>query len=302
MSFDGINAVDQINTGRLPTETRETANAAPVAPALPNTQRHAGTQANAPADTTHLSTDARSKTSPQTERDASDPLATSVAAWAHGPSSQAATHPPAAASDAPATSHGPVAATQAVSSPRDSSSTGHVSAPGASAPSDAARPATTPQNAPLDKHDQKTADFLTRYIQTNGAKGLPDSIGESIVRTAQAHHMDPLLLAAIPGLETQWGRTGVGVKGMAGVGAYDNDPNNSVRNPVFSGLEKQINGAATAFENLRHRFGSNESKPILQQLRAANGHGRGYSTSTQWAGRVYGVYRNLLRASHQEGL
>jgi peptidoglycan hydrolase-like protein with peptidoglycan-binding domain len=166
----------------------------------------------------------------------------------------------------------------------------------------AADPKATDPKAALNEHDQKLANFLSDYIQKHGAKGIPSDIGEKIVRAAQAHHVDPMALAAIPGLETHWGKDGVGINGLAGAGAYDKNPRNAVNNPAFRGVDNQIEKAARAFEHNRDRFGGSEDQSILRQLQAANGHGHGYSTSRKWAGDVYSVYRRMLRASQATGL
>jgi beta-N-acetylglucosaminidase len=166
---------------------------------------------------------------------------------------------------------------------------------------DAAQQASSPTQ-PLSERDQKMADFLTQHIHKHGAQGLPHNIGETIVRAANKHNADPLAVAAIPGLETQWGKTGIGAKGMAGVGAYDANPRNAVHNPAFSGVDKQIDGAAKAFVKNRDRFGGSASQPIKDQLKAANGNGHGYASARDWWSKVHSVYQSLQQAAQQAGL
>ncbi len=117
--------------------------------------------------------------------------------------------------------------------------------------------------------------------------------GAMMVRYGHDNGVDPLLLLAVAGHETVFGKEGVGVNGMLGVGAYDDDPNNSTRNPKFSGIENQIRVGAETFARLRAQAGSSEHDSIQSQLQAANQ--AGWATDPEWHGGVWQHYEEILR-------
>jgi len=153
-----------------------------------------------------------------------------------------------------------------------------------------AQTASAPIN--LTGNDKKTADFINDYLAKKGSPAAGKGAGEMMVKYGKEYNVDPLVLLAIAGLETGYGKLGVGVNGMLGVGAYDSDPNNSTRNPAFSGIENQIRVGAKTFANLRAKGGSSPDAPIGEQLLAVNR--AGWATDPNWHTKVAGVYNNIV--------
>ncbi|MFH0801993.1 MAG: glucosaminidase domain-containing protein [bacterium] len=167
-------------------------------------------------------------------------------------------------------------------SPAQSSSGGGPITPSQSNP-------TAPIN--LSGNDKKTADFINDFLAKKGSPAAGKGAGEMMVKYGKENKVDPLILLSIAGQETQWGKTGIGVNGMLGVGAYDSDPNNATRNPVFSGIENQIKKGAETFARLRAKGGSSESASIANQVAAANQ--AGWATDGNWHNGVASIYAQI---------
>lgn len=198
----------------------------------------------------------------------------------------------------PSAAKGTTEAKDAAKAGTDGKAASDPKAAGECTEKDAKKAAEKESNTPLSEKDKKTAEFLSKYLKKHGHESLPGDIGEMIVRAGKKHNVDPLAVAAIPGNETHWGKTGIGVKGMAGVGAYDKDPRNAVRNPTFSGVDKQIEGAAKTFDRLRTRAGRGSEDPMRAQMQ---GVGKRYASDKGWAGKVYSIYKRLSKAMESNG-
>jgi hypothetical protein len=147
----------------------------------------------------------------------------------------------------------------------------------------------------LSGDDKKTADFINSYLAKKGSPAAGKGAGEMMVKYGKQYNVDPLILLAIAGQETQWGKTGIGVNGMLGVGAYDSDPNNATRNPTFSGIENQIRKGAETFAKLRAKGGASAGDSIAAQVAAANK--AGWATDSNWHKGVAALYAQIAQAA-----
>lgn len=69
-----------------------------------------------------------------------------------------------------------------------------------------------------------------------GPGGIPDKDWAMVKAYGARYNVDPLLLVAIGFQETNWGKTGLGTRGLIlGVGAYDSGPTFK-----WAGLDKQL--------------------------------------------------------------
>ncbi len=164
---------------------------------------------------------------------------------------------------------------------------------GGAAPASGA--AGTAATNPLSGDDAKTAQFIDQWLAKKGSPAASQNTGAQMVQQGKENQVDPLILLAIAGHETGYGKLGVGVNGMLGVGAYDSDPNNSTRNSKFSGVEKQVGVGARTFKNLRQKGGASASSPVEQQLQAANKGG--WATDKNWHAGVLRHYNEIVKAA-----
>ncbi len=141
--------------------------------------------------------------------------------------------------------------------------------------------------------DGDTAKSIDRYLQSKGSPAAGKGTGALMVKYGKQYNVNPLALLAIAGQETQYGKLGVGVNGMLGVGAYDSNPNNSTRNPKFSGIENQIRVGAQTFAKLRAKGGASAGDSMERQLAAVNR--AGWATDTRWHSGVGSIYAQLMR-------
>jgi hypothetical protein len=153
---------------------------------------------------------------------------------------------------------------------------------------------------PLNASDSRTAAFIDQYLASKGSPAAGRGFGEMAVRYGRQYNVDPLLLTAIGGHETVYGKRGVGVRGMLGVGAYDHNPRNAVNNPRFSGIERQLAVGARTFARLRRRGGAGPQDSIARQLWAANRGG--WATDPNWHRGVARHYRQITGAARAAGL
>jgi hypothetical protein len=121
-----------------------------------------------------------------------------------------------------------------------------------------------------------------------------------MVKYGKEYDVDPLVLLSIAGQETNYGKAGIGVNGMLGVGAYDSDPNNATRNPKFSGLENQIKVGAQTFANLREKGGSSSDASIADQTAAVNK--AGWATDQNWHNGVTSIYNSIANKAVDAGI
>lgn len=135
------------------------------------------------------------------------------------------------------------------------------------------------------------AGFIDQYLRKKGSKAADQHFGELAVKYGKEFDVDPLVLLAIAGHETGFGKLGVGLNGLLGVGAYDSDPNNSTRNSHFSGVENQLRVGAKTFANLRKKGGASSSDPIEKQLQAVNK--AGWATDPKWHTGVAAMYKQI---------
>jgi hypothetical protein len=147
----------------------------------------------------------------------------------------------------------------------------------------------------LTGNDKKTASFINDYLASKGSPAAGKGAGEMMVKYGKQYNVDPLILLSIAGHETAFGKTGIGVNGMLGVGAYDSDPNNATRNPEFSGIENQIRRGAETFSRLRAKGGSSSDDSIANQLAAANRGG--WATDGNWHNGVARMYSQVSEAA-----
>lgn len=163
---------------------------------------------------------------------------------------------------------------------------------GSAAPVSGANP-TPPPN--LTGNDAKTAKFIDDFLVKKGSPAAGQHAGEYMVEYGKQNKVDPLILLAIAGQETQFGKTGIGVNGWMGVGAYDSDPNNATRNPHFSGVEQQIKVGAETFARLRAKGGASENDSIAQQTAVVNR--AGWATDPRWGAGVANMYAEISKAA-----
>ncbi len=147
--------------------------------------------------------------------------------------------------------------------------------------------------SPLQGDDKKTADFINQYLHKKGSPAAGKEAGEMMVKYGKQYGVDPLALLSIAGQETAWGKTGIGVNGMLGVGAYDSDPNNATRNKAFSGIENQIRRGAETFARLRAKGGGNASQSPGDQFAAVNKGG--WATDKNWYKGCSSIYQQILK-------
>ena len=145
------------------------------------------------------------------------------------------------------------------------------------------------------QQDAATAEFIDNYLGEQGSPAANSNAGALMVQYGRDYGVDPMLLLAIAGHETVYGKEGVGMDGMLGVGAYDNDPNNSTRNPEFSGVETQIRRGAETFAALREKGGASPTDSIEDQLAAANR--AGWATDPDWHLGVKRHYDAIMAAN-----
>jgi hypothetical protein len=153
--------------------------------------------------------------------------------------------------------------------------------------------------SPLQGNDKKTADYIDQYLTKKGSPAAGKNAGEMMVKYGKQYGVDPLALLSIAGQETQYGKLGVGVNGMLGVGAYDSDPNNATRNKAFSGVENQIRRGAETFARLRAKGGSSANDSMAAQLAAVNK--AGWATDKNWHNGVSSIYSQILKALQNAG-
>lgn len=114
--------------------------------------------------------------------------------------------------------------------------------------------------------------------------------GYLFVESGKKHQVDPLLLLAIAGHETVFGTEGVGLDGMLGVGAYDDNPNNATEDPKFAGVANQLEVGAQTFEHWRNFYGSDSNDSIEHQTEVV---GQKWATDPEWAAGVMRHYAEI---------
>ena len=149
--------------------------------------------------------------------------------------------------------------------------------------------------------DEDIAKAIDGFLAEKGSPA-PAGTGALFVKAGKENDVDPLVLLSIAGQETRWGTASgsVGINGWMGVGAYDSDPNNSTRNPTFSGVENQINVGARTFKNLRAKGGSSSDASIADQASAVNK--AGWATDQNWHNGVTKIYHDQVGAYMLENL
>lgn len=142
--------------------------------------------------------------------------------------------------------------------------------------------------------DKKTASFIDKWLRKEHSPAAGHGIGKLMVKYGKKYKIKPLVLLAIAGHETGYGKLGIGVRGMLGVGAFDADPNNATRNPHFSGADKQVMLGAETFANLRSRGGASSRSSIRDQVAAVNRGG--WATDPNWHNGVMFFYDKIRHA------
>jgi hypothetical protein len=142
------------------------------------------------------------------------------------------------------------------------------------------------------------AAYIDKYLEKQGSPAAGKGAGEMMVKYGKENNVDPLVLLSIAGHETGYGKLGVGVNGMLGVGAYDSDPNNSTRNPEFSGVEMQIKKGAQTFANLRSKGGASADDDMSVQTAAVNK--AGWATDANWHNGVDKLYNQITADAAKE--
>lgn len=139
----------------------------------------------------------------------------------------------------------------------------------------------------LSGNDQKLAQFIEKQLEGSpaGGKGL----GAHFVAAGRKNEVDPLALVAIAKHETGFGKLGVGLNKMLGVGAYDSNPNGKT---PYDGAINQIYSGAKTFANLRAKGGSSAQDSLGVQLAAVNR--AGWATDGGWHTKVAGHYNNIV--------
>lgn len=136
--------------------------------------------------------------------------------------------------------------------------------------------------------DAQLADNINDYLRQQNSPAADQNAGQLMVEYGRKYNVDPKILLAIAGQETQYGKTGVGVNGMLGVGAFDDDPDNSTRNSKYSGVENQIRLGAETFANLRDKGGVSADDSVAVQTAAVNK--AGWATDPRWGEGVANKY------------
>ncbi len=139
--------------------------------------------------------------------------------------------------------------------------------------------------------DKDMAAYIDNFLAEKGSPAAGTGAGEMMVKYGKENNVDPLVLLAIAGQETQWGQTGIGVNGMLGVGAYDSNPNNATTNPTFAGVENQIRVGAKTFANLREKGGASASDDMATQTAAVNS--AGWASDQNWHNGVDKLYNQI---------
>lgn len=146
----------------------------------------------------------------------------------------------------------------------------------------------------------KQAAWINDYLSQQGSPAAGQNAGEAFVKYGQENNVDPMVLLSIAGQETQFGKLGVGVNGMLGVGAFDDDPDNSTRNSKYSGVENQIRLGAETFADLREKGGASADDPIEVQTAAVNK--AGWATDPNWHTGVDRYYGQISQAAAEDGV
>lgn len=179
-------------------------------------------------------------------------------------------------------------------SPSGDSSFGGVSRPGSSGgtPSSEAPAALPGATAPgtTAGDDPALASRIDDYLAGQGSPAAGQGAGDLMTRWGQEYDVDPMLLLAIAGHETGFGKLGVGMDKMLGVGAFDDNPDGQTH---FNGLSTQIEVGAKTFANLREQGGAGPDSSIEDQLRAA---GQKWATDPNWANGVMRHYQQIREA------
>ncbi|MGI5845002.1 MAG: hypothetical protein ACOX9B_12605 [Candidatus Xenobium sp.] len=151
-----------------------------------------------------------------------------------------------------------------------------------------AGPAAETQVVPpeLSQDDQKLAEFIETQLAGSPAAG--QGLGAHFVAAGRQNEVDPLVLLAIAKHETGYGKLGVGLTKMLGVGAYDSNPNGKT---PFDGAVNQIYSGAKTFANLRAKGGSNAQDSLGNQLSAVNK--AGWATDQSWHTKVASHYNTI---------
>lgn len=139
--------------------------------------------------------------------------------------------------------------------------------------------------------DKDMASYIDSYLEKKGSPAAGSGAGAMMVKYGKENDVDPLVLLAIAGQETQYGTKGIGVNGMLGVGAYDADPRNAVNNEHFSGVENQIKIGAETFAKLRAKGGASSSDDMSAQTAAVNS--AGWASDSNWHNGVDALYKSI---------
>lgn len=148
----------------------------------------------------------------------------------------------------------------------------------------------------LQGNDRKEADFINSYLASQGSPAAKYDAGAMFVKYGKENNVDPLALVAIAGHETGFGKLGVGMRKMLGVGAYDSNPNGVT---PYDGLENQIKYGAKTFANLRAKGGSSANDSTGNQLAAVNR--AGWATDKNWHRGVANQYNRIADAGKKYG-
>ncbi len=138
----------------------------------------------------------------------------------------------------------------------------------------------------LSADDEKLAQFIETQLEGSPAAGK--GLGAHFVAAGRKNDVDPLALVAIAKHETGYGKLGVGLTKMLGVGAYDSNPNGKTE---FDGAVNQIYSGAKTFANLRAKGGSTSKDSLGTQLAAVNK--AGWATDQSWHTKVASHYNNI---------
>lgn len=159
-------------------------------------------------------------------------------------------------------------------------------------------PGISPITAPVDVAPSSLESRLDLYVRKQGGlEAANRRFAKLAIEAGQKNDVDPLILTAIAAHETNFGQLGVGVDGLLGVGAFDLDPNNAIRNPQFAGVRNQLFVGAATFRNLRNEFQVGSSAPVQEQLFAANRRrtdgSSGWASDLNWHKGVFSHYRRV---------
>ncbi len=149
----------------------------------------------------------------------------------------------------------------------------------------------TPGADNLTPGDQEVAAQIDAYLESQGSPAA--GTGALFVKYAQEYNVDPLILLAIAGHETGFGTLGVGLDGMLGVGAFDENPDNATTNPQWAGVERQLQAGAQTFAYWRDYYGVSADAPLDQQVAAV---GQMWASDPAWADGIMRHYDQILQA------